>query len=94
MFQISYHTRNNKTRYRGLVKHVMWACSRCMWMNFIRLMIFQTTTSQRTLFALFWAIWKRLQSLLAMSRESLLKLSYYFGIRGWVLWEPQFAPTM
>lgn len=50
MFQISYHTRNNKTRYRGLVKHVMWACSRCMWMNFIRLMIFQTTTSQRTLF--------------------------------------------
>lgn len=94
MFQISYHTRNNKTRYRGLVKHVMWACSRCMWMNFIRLMIFQTTTSQRTLFALFWAIWKRLQSHLAMSRESLLKLPYYFGFRGWGLWEPQFAPTI
>lgn len=94
MFQVSYHTRNNKTRYRGLVKHVMWACSRCMWINFIRLVIFQTTTSQRTLFALFWAIWKRLQSHLAMSRESLLKLSYYFGIRGWVLWEPQFAPTI
>lgn len=76
MFQISYHTRNNKTRYRGLVKHVMWACSRCMWMNFIRLMIFQTTTSQRTLFSLFWAIWKRLQSHLAMFRESRLKLPY------------------
>jgi len=41
MFQISYHTRNNKTRYRGLSKHVMWACSRCMWINFMRLAIFQ-----------------------------------------------------
>jgi len=40
MFQISYHTRNNKTRYRGLSKHVMWACSRCMWINFMRLAIF------------------------------------------------------
>lgn len=94
MFQISYHTRNNKTRYRGLVKHVMWACSRCMWMNFIRLMIFQTTTSQRTLFSLFWAIWKRLQSHLAMFRESRLKLPYIFDTRGWVLWEPQFAPAI
>jgi hypothetical protein len=35
MFQISYHTRSNKTRYRGLAKHVMWACSRCLWINFI-----------------------------------------------------------
>lgn len=94
MFQISYHTRNNKTRYRGLVKHVMWACSRCMWMNFIRMMIFQTTTSQRTLFALFWAIWKRLQSHQAMSRESRLKLPYIFDTRGWVLWESQFAPAI
>lgn len=69
MFQISYHTRNNKTRYRGLVKHVMWACSRCMWINFIRLVIFQTTTSQRTLFALFRARWRRWQSHLAVFRE-------------------------
>lgn len=56
MFQISYHTRNNKTRYRGLVKHVMWACSRCLWINFIRLMIFQTTTCQRTIFTLLGVI--------------------------------------
>ena len=53
IFQIIYHTRNDKTRYRGLAKHVMWACSRCMWMNFIRLMIFQATACQRTLLGLF-----------------------------------------
>jgi hypothetical protein len=58
MFQISYHTRSNKTRYRGLVKHVMWACSRCLWINFIRLMIFQTTTCQRTIFTPFQGSWE------------------------------------
>lgn len=69
MFQISYHTRNNKTRYRGLVKHVMWACSRCMWINFIRLMIFQTTTCQRTILVLFRPIGKRLPKSLTLIRE-------------------------
>ena len=76
MFQISYHTRNGKTRYRGLAKHVMWACSRCMWMNFIRLMIFQTTTCQRTLFGLFGPIWRCLQGHLKYIRESLLSPRY------------------
>lgn len=39
MFQYSFHTRNNKTRYRGLAKHRMQAIARCMWMNFRRLAI-------------------------------------------------------
>ena len=81
MFQISYHTRNGKTRYRGLAKHVMWACSRCMWMNFIRLMIFQTTTCQRTLFGLFGPIWRCLQGHLKYIRESLLSPRYILS--GW-----------
>lgn len=41
MFQYSFHTRNNKTRYRGLLKHRLQAYSRCLWMNLIRLVIFQ-----------------------------------------------------
>ena len=81
MFQISYHTRNGKTRYRGLAKHVMWACSRCMWMNFIRLMIFQTTTCQRTLLGLFGPIWWCLQGHLKYIRESLLSPRYILS--GW-----------
>ena len=49
MFQYSFHTRNGKTRYRGLAKHRMHAYSRCMWMNMRRIMIFQSTTCQRTI---------------------------------------------
>lgn len=53
MFQISFHTRNNKTRYRGLSKHVMWACARCMWINFKRLAIFQEKAAYATICGLF-----------------------------------------
>lgn len=42
MFQYSFHTRNNKTRYRGLAKHRMHAYARCMWMNFRRLAIYSS----------------------------------------------------
>jgi hypothetical protein len=79
MFQISYHTRNNKTRYRGLGKHLIWACSRCLWINFIRLMIFQTTTCQRTIFALWGTIGRMMQSHLMLIGESLLNILYIFS---------------
>lgn len=49
MFQYSFHTRNGKTRYRGLFRHRLQAFHRCMWMNLRRLVLFQTTTSQRPL---------------------------------------------
>ena len=93
MFQISYHTRNNKTRYRGLGKHLMWACARSMWMNFIRLLVFQTTACQRTLFALFRAIWRHLQGHLRQVRESLLNLLYIFAAGQQKLLESQIAPA-
>ena len=37
MFQLSFFTRNNKIRYRGLVKTQMWANMRCLWINLIRI---------------------------------------------------------
>jgi hypothetical protein len=37
LFQLSYHTRNNKTRYRGLWAHQSWAFCRAAWMNLIRI---------------------------------------------------------
>jgi hypothetical protein len=40
MFQYSFHTRNGKTRYRGLLKHRMHAYARCAWMNLRRIVIF------------------------------------------------------
>ena len=49
MFQYSFHTRNGKIRYRGLLRHRLQAFHRCMWMNLRRLVLFQTTTNQRPL---------------------------------------------
>ena len=40
IFQYCYHTRNNKTRYRGLLKHKLQAFARGLWINMRRLFIF------------------------------------------------------
>ena len=53
MFQYSFHTRNGKTRYRGLLKHRIHAYSRCMWMNLRRIVIFHISTFQGPIFALY-----------------------------------------
>jgi hypothetical protein len=37
MFQISFFTRNNKIRYRGLKKTKNWLYMRCLWINMIRI---------------------------------------------------------
>ncbi len=38
IFQLCYHTRNNKTAYRGIIKHKFWAIIRSIWLNFKRIM--------------------------------------------------------
>jgi len=48
MFQVSFHTRNNKTRYCGLEKHRMWAMARYLRMNFVRLKNHKASTCQGT----------------------------------------------
>jgi hypothetical protein len=40
IFQLGYHYPNDKSRYRGLIKHKMWANARCMWVNFVRIVNF------------------------------------------------------
>lgn len=40
IFQYCFHTRNNKTRYRGLLKHKLQAFARGLWINMRRLFIF------------------------------------------------------
>ena len=69
MFQYSFHTRNGKPRYRGLLKHRMHAYSRCMWMNLRRMVIFQISTFQRSIFALFGPIREAFGSFKAISRK-------------------------
>jgi hypothetical protein len=49
IFQLGYHYSNNKSRYRGLAKHKLWAYSRSLWINFVRIMKYITQICQRTL---------------------------------------------
>jgi hypothetical protein len=43
IFQLGYHYSNAKTRYRGEIKHQMWANIRCLWVNFVRILKFKVT---------------------------------------------------
>jgi len=52
IFQIGYHYPNAKSRYRGLIKHQMWADMRCLWVNFIRILKFAEKMAQKSTF---WA---------------------------------------
>lgn len=40
IFQLGYHYPNDKSRYRGLSKHKIWANVRCLWINFVRIVNF------------------------------------------------------
>lgn len=44
IFQYCFHTRNNKTRYRGLIKHKLFSYARCLWINLVRIAIYQIKT--------------------------------------------------
>jgi len=50
IFQLGYHYSNAKSRYRGQIKHQMWANIRCLWVNFVRILKYIKQLSQRTLF--------------------------------------------
>lgn len=47
IFQYCFHTRNNKTRYRGLLKHKLFTFARCLWINHVRLGNYLITIGQR-----------------------------------------------
>lgn len=46
IFQLGYHYPNAKSRYRGLVKHRMWANIRCLWVNYVRIANFIAKNAQ------------------------------------------------
>jgi len=67
IFQLGYHYPNGKTRYRGEIKHQMWADIRCLWVNFVRILKYVNKLGEKT--ASFAKI------------TSKLKLVTYFGSR-------------
>ena len=54
IFQLGFHYSNDKTRYRGLIKHKMWANIRCMWVNFVRIKNYHTKLHINVEFKLFY----------------------------------------
>jgi hypothetical protein len=48
IFQLSVPLRNNKSKYRGLIKQKIWACCRCLWINLVRIVNFTKQICQRT----------------------------------------------
>jgi hypothetical protein len=42
IFQVGYHYRGDKSVYRRLTRHRMWAISRCLWVNFRRIQLWVT----------------------------------------------------
>lgn len=48
IFQLVVHVRNNKSRYRTMIKQKMWAICRSLWVNFIRILNHITQSCQRT----------------------------------------------
>jgi len=48
VFQYCFHTRNNKTRYRGLLKHKLFTFAGCLWINRVHLENYPITTGHRT----------------------------------------------
>ena len=49
IFQLGYHYPNDKTRYRTLAKHKLWAYSRSLWINFVRIVNYITRICQGVL---------------------------------------------
>jgi Transposase domain (DUF772). len=50
IFQIGFHYANDKSSYRTLCKHKMWANARAIGINFRRILKYVTQTCQRTFF--------------------------------------------
>lgn len=48
IFQLGFPLRNNKSKYRGLIKQKTWAYCRCLWINLIRILNFTKQICQRT----------------------------------------------
>jgi hypothetical protein len=83
VFQVGYHYPNDKTRYRGLVKHQMWANIRCFWVNFVRIINFIEKTTLKTAF---FAIMRFAQRI-SMSFHSLFDTLTTICLSGYLLFQ-------
>lgn len=50
IFQLGFHFSNDKTKYRSLQNHKLWAYSRSLWINFRRILKYVNNLPQNTFF--------------------------------------------
>jgi hypothetical protein len=79
IFQLCFNTRNNKTRYRGLQSHQVWAYCRALSINLVRIKNYIETIRQRTnddYFALireaFYSLKNEIYQILCMQKNHLV----------------------
>ena len=48
IFQLGFPLRNNKSKYRRIIKQKSWAYCRCLWINLVRILNFTKQICQRT----------------------------------------------
>ena len=87
VFQVGYHYPNDKSRYRGLAKHQMWANIRCFWVNFVRIVNFTERMGLKTSFfaimqlveccaTCFDTFYTAVTDILSSNNSQLLKIQY------------------
>lgn len=81
IFQLGYHYSNAKTRYRGEIKHKMWANIRCLWVNFVRILKYVQILCKscllyalKTLFYVFISDWVELKLELKSTLTEILQI--------------------
>jgi hypothetical protein len=86
IFQLGIPLRNNKSKYRGLIKQKTWAYCRCLWINLIRILNFTKQICQRTFktmeiptlelfFSRYFNLQRRVQPILGRTFSTMLILS-------------------
>jgi len=80
IFQLCFNTRNNKTRYRGLQSHQVWAYCRGLAINLVRIKNYIETIRQRTNNDSFALIKKAFSSLINEIYRILYLQKNHFGL--------------
>ena len=76
VFQLGFHYSNDKSRYRGLIKHKMWANIRCLWVNFVRIKNYVAKLNEETrIFSKFPSI----TNFIAQIENKILALMKFFS---------------
>lgn len=76
IFQLGFHYPHDKSRYRSLIKHKMWAHIRCLWVNFVRIANYLTKLMRENLIC---PDSGSIMSLIFYTRSSFINVLLIFG---------------